>query len=240
MYNNNKIIAIIPARSGSKGLPRKNILDLCGKPLIAWSIDTAKESAYLDRVIVSTDSEEIANIAKNYDCEVPFIRPKELASDTASSIDVILHAINHFENNNEYFDYILLLEPTSPLRTVEDIDNPIKNLIDNKDAESLVSVAKQESAHPEFSVIITKNGLIQPFINKKKMEAKRRQDLKEAFYFEGTIYLSKVSAIKIKKSFYHDKTLPYIVERYKALEIDEINDLICAEALMKWKKEAYK
>ena len=116
-----KIIAIIPARGGSKGLPRKNILPLAGKPLIAWTIEQAKQSRYIDKVVVSTDDNEIAEISKKYGAEV-VERPKELAMDESPTIDALLYTINWFENNNEYFDMIVLLESTSPLRDVEDID----------------------------------------------------------------------------------------------------------------------
>ena len=133
MYKNKTILGIIPARGGSKGLPGKNILDIAGKPLIVWTIERAINSKYLDRVIVSTDDSEIAEISKKYGAEVPFTRPEELAEDTTPMMDVIFHALDFFKSKNMAFDYIALFEPTSPLRKINDIDNAIKQLIDNEE-----------------------------------------------------------------------------------------------------------
>lgn len=238
MYKHKKILAIVPARGGSKGIPKKNIKMLCGKPLIFWSINAGKRSKYIDKLIVSTDSLEIAEVAKQFHAEVPFIRTAELASDTASSIDVIINALDFLAARNEKFDYVLLLEPTSPLRTVEDIDLAIERLLSNKIAKSIVSVAKTESSHPAFCVTIDKDGLAKPFL-KKDIKHVRRQELDEVYYLDGTLYFSEVDFLREKKTFYHDKTLIYVVERYKYLEVDEEMDLVCIEALMNWKKEAY-
>jgi len=122
MYKGKKILALIPARGGSKGLPGKNIKPLLGKPLIAWTIEQAKASKYVDRVVVSTDDDEIAEVAIRYGAEVPFLRPKELARDDSPTIDAILHALDFFSDKGERFDLLALLEPTSPLRDSEDID----------------------------------------------------------------------------------------------------------------------
>ena len=127
MLNGKTILAIIPARGGSKGIPRKNIKPLAGKPLIAWTIEEAKKSKYIDRLILSSEDEEIIRIAKKWGCEVPFVRPKEFAEDETSGIEPILHAI---ETLSEKYDYVCLLQPTSPLRTVNDIDGCIKKCID--------------------------------------------------------------------------------------------------------------
>ena len=122
MYNNKKILAIIPARGGSKGLPGKNIKPLCGKPLIGWSIEQAQASEYIDEIFVSTDSSEIAAVAESFGVKVPFLRPSELATDTSPSSAFVLHTINYYRSKGHEFDYILLLEPTSPLRKKGDID----------------------------------------------------------------------------------------------------------------------
>jgi len=138
MYKDKKILALIPARGGSKGLPRKNIKPLLGKPLIAWTIEQSLASKYLDKVVVSTEDKEIAEISKKYGAEVPFIRPKELAKDDTPSIDVVLHAIDFLEKK-ELFNIIVLLQPTSPLRTISDIDNSIEFLF-SKNAQAIISV----------------------------------------------------------------------------------------------------
>ena len=142
MINGKTVIAIIPARGGSKGLPGKNIKPLCGKPLIAWSIEAGLASQYIDEVMVSTDSEEIANIAREFGASVPFLRPVELASDTATTLDAVKHVIEYYENEcNRYFDYIVLLEPTSPLREKDDLDMMLEkiSLID-ADFDAIVSL----------------------------------------------------------------------------------------------------
>lgn len=240
MYLNKKFLAIIPARGGSKGLPGKNIRLLNGKPLIAWSILAAKKSKYLDRVIVSTDSEEIATVAQQWGADVPFLRPAELATDTTSSIDVILHAIDTLAAGGagETFDYIVLLEPTSPLRTVTDIDAAIERLLSHHGAEAIVSVAKAEASHPQFHLRIGTSSFIEPFMG-EEIKHLPRQKIADVYFPEGTIYISSIFALRAKHAFYHNRTLAYVVQRYQQLEIDEEMDLVCAEALMKHKKEQY-
>jgi len=233
----NKIIAIIPARGGSKGLSRKNIKPLLGKPLIAWTIEQAKESKYFDRIIVSTDSEKIAEISEKSGVEVPFLRPKELARNESPTIDAIMHAISWFEERGEYYDMVVLLEPTSPLRDVEDIDKCIGLLLNNKKARAIVSVAKSEITHPEFNVVINKNNFIRKTDGSTNFSVLRRQDLRDVFFFDGSIYISYTDTLKQKKGFYHELTLAYVVPKYKYHEIDELSDFICVEALMKAKIE---
>lgn len=137
MYKGKRILAIIPARGGSKGLPGKNIRELCGKPLIAWSIEHAQKSKYVDEIFISTDSQEIADVAENYGAPCPELRPAELARDTAPSSEFIVYTLNKMKNENNPFDYFILLEPTSPLRDVEDVDKSIEMLIDSPESESL-------------------------------------------------------------------------------------------------------
>lgn len=238
MYHNKKFLAIIPARGGSKGLPGKNIRSLNGKPLIAWSIHAAQKSRYLDRTVISTDSDEIASVARQWGADVPFLRPAALATDTASSIDVILHVLDALAAQGETYDYVVLLEPTSPLRTAADIDAAIEQLLSNSSAEAIVSVAKAEASHPQFHVKIGAAGFLEPYLG-GEIKHVPRQKIADAYFPEGTIYISSVSALRSKCAFYHDKTLPYVVQRYQQLEIDEEMDLVCAEALMKYKKEYY-
>jgi len=227
------ILAVIPARGGSKGLPRKNILPLSGKPLIAWSIEAAKESQYIDKFIVSTDDKEIADVAKLYDCEIPFLRPDYLALDDTPSSDVIIHSIEYFAKKNIHFDYFILLEPTSPLRNSQDIDRAMEILNANREkADSIVGVSKVEAAHPVFDVRINATGLIEPY-KCKNFELFKRQDIEPLYFFEGTIYISDTKVFLKQKSFYHERSMPYNVPRWKSLEIDNMLDLLIAETLIK-------
>lgn len=234
MYKNKKILGIIPARVGSKGLPNKNIRILNGKPLIAWSIEEAQKSKYIDKLIVSTDGNEIAEIARSYGVDVPFMRPKELATDIAKSEDVLIHAINYLKKKGENFDYLVLIEPTSPLRTVDDIDKPLEILIDHNEAKAIVSVAPLEASHPEFTVTIQENGLIKPYLGSSRIESKRRQDLDDVYFFEGTIYISHIPTFEEIKGFYHELTLAYVVNIFKSFEVDKEKDVVIIEALMKY------
>ena len=146
MFNNNRILAIIPARGGSKGIPHKNIIDLCGKPLVAYTIDAALNSKYIDYVMVSTDDEKIADVAKAYGAKVPFMRPAVLASDTAKTLDTILYSIKKLSDMGEEFLDFVLLQPTEPLRISNDIDAAIEKYYENN-RQSLVSVSEVDD-HP--------------------------------------------------------------------------------------------
>jgi CMP-N-acetylneuraminic acid synthetase len=234
MYKNRKILAIIPARGGSKGLPNKNIKDLCGKPLISYTINSAKNSIYLDEVVVSSDSQEIIDIAKKYGANTPFIRPKELATDTATSIDVVIHTINFYKDKlNQDFDYIILLEPTSPLREDDDIDNMIKLLIDNEDKyDSLCSIG-EIGEHPSIVKKIVNNNL-EPYCKNLELTS-RRQDNKPAYFPYGVGYLTKVKGIFLEKTFYTKRNYFYKIKRHQCYEIDDIYDFLAIENIMKYK-----
>ena len=232
MINGKRVLAIIPARGGSKGLPRKNIMDLAGKPLIVWSIEAAKESQYIDRCIVSTDDKEIATLSRKYGGDVPFMRPAEYALDQTSSMDVIEHAIEHLEALGQTFEYTILLEPTSPLREKQDIDQALRILEDNRDsAAAIVGVCKSESGHPAFSATINSAGLLKPFQG-EAFRVLRRQDITDLYFFEGTIYISDTNHLLNTKSFYTKKTMPYIVPRWKSIEIDDLYDIIIAASVI--------
>lgn len=233
MYKKKRILGVVPARGGSKGLPGKNIRSLNGKPLIAWTIQAGLKSKYLDKVIVSTDSPKIAAVAEKWGALVPFLRPKILSTDKAKSIDVLFHALQFLKERGDEYDYIIMLEPTSPLREVGDIDRSIEMLMRNKvGAVSIVGVSQVEAAHPAFDVTIDQHGLISPYLGDFK-KAGRRQDLSALYFFEGTVYVSLVPELLKRKSFYHDKTLSYVVPRWKSLEIDDLIDLLCAETILK-------
>lgn len=234
MYQNKTFLAIIPARSGSKGLPNKNIKELCGLPLIAWSIKAGLESKYIDKVVVSTDSHEYAEIAKSYGAEVPFLRPKELSLDTSTTFESIKHTIDFYKNKlRQEFDYIVLLEPTSPLRETHDVDNAIKTLFSNQEAVSIVGVCKSESQNPAFLVKLQQHSqLIEGYIN-KNFAPIRRQDIEEYYFFEGTLYISKTDSLIQNQNFYHKNTMGYVVPKWKSLEVDDEDDFLMIETMMK-------
>jgi CMP-N,N'-diacetyllegionaminic acid synthase len=233
MIHNKKIIAIIPARGGSKGLPRKNILDLCGRPLIAWTIEKALGSRYIDKVVVSTEKQEIAEISKQYGAQV-VERPEELARDDSPTIDAIMHVINWFEKRGDYFDIIILLEPTSPLRKEKDLNNAIGLFIENIDrADSLVSVGEVHLENPHITKKI-ENGYVKPLIEIGK-KVHQRQQLPKVYFPYGVIYLALTIALKKYKTFYLERTIPYFIERWQNYEIDDIYDFICIEAILRYR-----
>ena len=232
MYNNKKILAIIPGRGGSKGLPGKNIKPLSGKPLIGWSIEQAKASHYIDEIFVSTDSPEIAAVAESFGVKVPFLRPSELATDTSPSSAFVLHTINYYRSKGHEFDYILLLEPTSPLRKKGDIDNCISLL--KEDTISVVSLGEVHTEHP-FIVKTIKNNKINPFIEDAK-KVTQRQELSKAYFPYGVSYLVKTSYFEKEKLFYSELSIPYFIERWQNYEVDDIYDFLCIETILNYKK----
>lgn len=230
MYKGRTILGLIPARGGSKGFPRKNIGQLLGKPLIAWVIEGALASKYLDRLIVSTDDDEIVEISKKYGAEVPFMRPKELATDEAIRIDVVSHTINWIQKNNKFYDLLMLLQPTSPLRTSEDIDRAIE-LLFSKKAKAVVSVCEAEH-HPYWSNTLPKNGCMENFI-KPEIMSKNRQQLPLFYRLNGAIYLAYCDYIENQRSFFGKETFAYIMPQGKSIDIDNEVDFKLAEILMK-------
>ena len=205
MINKKKILGIVPARAGSKGIKNKNLIKVNGYPLIYWPIKAFKKSKYVDQFILSSDSKKISKCANEYGCDTPFLRPKSLSKDKSSSIDVVLHALNFFKKKKLIFDYIVLLEPTSPLTTYKDIDNALQYLYKNRDiGDSIVSASQNLNYHPDFNFKIKKNKLISL---KKKLYAKRRQDLSKMYFFDGSLYISKVSSIYKKKNILSQKNI---------------------------------
>lgn len=226
-----KIIAIIPARGGSKGIPRKNIKLLCGKPLIAYTIEAALSSKLIDRVVVSTEDEEVAEISKKYGAKV-IRRPEELARDDSPMIDAIMHVINYFKERDERFDIVVLLEPTSPLRKEDDLDNAMGLFLRNSDrADSLVSLGEVHLENP-YIVKKVENGFVRPHIQ-LRTPYYQRQQLPKVYFPYGVVYLSKVDTLQRYKTFYQERTIPYFIERWQNYEIDDIYDFICVEAILK-------
>ena len=227
----NRILGIIPARGGSKTIPKKNIRPLLGKPLIAYTIEVTLKSDLLDRVIVSSDDEETIEIAKKYGAEVPFVRPKELALDTTPMVPVLQHAVNFLEEReNIKFDYVLLLQPTAPLRLVEDINNALNKLIETG-ADSVISVCQVDSFHPILMKRI-ENDLILPFCIEEK-EGTRRQDYRPPAYMRnGAIYAVKRDVLMNEGSLWGEISRPYIMPPERSVGIDNELDFKLVEILL--------
>jgi CMP-N,N'-diacetyllegionaminic acid synthase len=233
MYRDKTTLALIPARGGSKGLPHKNLLPLAGKPLIAWTVEAALVSAHVDRVVVTTDDAEMAETARTAGADVPFLRPAELATDTSPSIDAVQHALDWLrDNEGQTFDYLALLEPTSPLRAQGDIDGAIALLAENDArADGVVSIGEVHVEHPSIVKRIGDDGYLAPYLDEAP-GITRRQDLGPAYFPYGVIYLVKVPELIATRSFYQDRTLPLLIERWQNYEIDDLYDLLCVEAVM--------
>jgi len=226
VYKNKTFLAIIPARGGSKRLPRKNILDLVDKPLITWSIEAGLNSKYIDKVIVSSDDNEILNISQKYGA-LTIKRPNTLASDTATTFDAIKHTI---ENTDKY-DYIVLLQPTSPLRDENHIDEAIE-LLEDKCADAVVSVCEMDHS-PLWSNTLPENGSMQGFL-KNEVLNKRSQDLENYYRLNGAIYICKTDRLLEEESFFLKKNIfSYIMGRKSSVDIDEKIDFKLAELLIK-------
>ncbi|BFU76849.1 acylneuraminate cytidylyltransferase family protein [Arcobacter sp. 15-2] len=233
MYKEKTFLAIIPARGGSKGLPGKNIKELCGKPLIAWSIEAGLKSKYLDEVVVSTDYEKIADIAKDYGANVPFLRPDNLANDTATSFDAVKHTIDYYKTElNKEYDYIVLLEPTSPLREDNDIDKIIEKILKFEDRfDSIISIGEVHE-HPSIMKKTVNHTLVQYW---KDLEmSTRRQDNDIAFFPYGVAYVVKMEAFLEEKTFYTNRNTYFEIKRYQCYEIDDIYDFLAIENIMKF------
>ena len=221
------MISIIPARGGSKGLPGKNILPLCGKPMIAYTIEAAKQSKYIDHVIVSTDDQKIAEIALQYGAEVPFLRPDFLASDTAQAVDNYIYTIERLSKEwNTPIEEFVVLQPTSPLRIAEDIDGAIEMFMEKK-ADSVISYTPE--AHPvRWHKYLDENNA---FVDIFDTTIANRQDLKTSYYPNGAIYVFRFSMIKERK-YYTDKSYGFIMPRVRSVDIDYKEDFDYVEFLM--------
>ncbi len=229
MYSQKRFLAIIPARSGSKGLKDKNIRMLNGKPMIAYTIESAIESNIFDDIVVSTDSEIYADIAIKYGADVPFLRPDYLSSDEATTNDVIEHTIRELEKLGKIYDYFMILQPTSPLRTIEDIIGAVKLLFE-KNANSVVSVCETEHS-PLYMNVLDETLSMDNFLSQNVKS--RRQELPKYYRLNGAIYLCKLDYFLEYKNLYKEKSYAYIMENKRSIDIDDELDFLIAETLMK-------
>lgn len=228
-------LAIIPARSGSKGLKDKNIKKLCGIPLIGYSIKAAHDSQLFSHVMVSTDSQHYAEVAKECGAEVPFLRSESLAQDKSSSWDVVKEVVRKYEERGVLFDTLTLLQPTSPMRNSEDIIGAFKTF-NEKEANSVVSVCEVDHS-PLWSNILDENNSMINFADKTRVNS-NRQMLPTYYRLNGAIYLMKVSVLWNIEDLYANKCYAYIMSRKKSVDIDSIEDFEYAEYLLN--KKTYK
>jgi CMP-N,N'-diacetyllegionaminic acid synthase len=236
MINGLSVVAIIPARGGSKGLPGKNIREICGKPLIAWSIEQALESEFVDVVLVTSDCTEIVKVAEEYGAQVPFLRPAELAADDSSTVDVVVHAHDYYSKSlSMNFDYSVLVEPTAPIREKRDIDSMVQKLDSLKNQyDSIVSIG-EVSEHPSIMKVCDGDDLKALFPDMEK--GSRRQDYDAVFWPYGGLFVNKTDIMIREKSLYSKRLTFHKLKRYQCCEIDDLQDFVHTEALMRheWK-----
>ena len=233
MYKDYPIMVVICARGGSKGVPGKNTRLLNGKPLITYTIEQAKKFSWADRIVVSTDDKEIKEVAEQYGVKVPFLRPRELATDTISVIPVIIHAVRKAEDYwKEHYDIVVNLSPTSPLRTVKDIELAVKTLVEVPDTESVFSVC-ESNKNPYFNMYEMDSMGYVTLSKRIKESAARRQDTPKVYLQNGSIYAVWKKILFEKKNFDTDKTRIYIMPEECSVDIDSGLDFEFAEFLMK-------
>lgn len=225
MIDGKKVLAVIPARGGSKGVPRKNIRIVAGKPLIAWTIEEARQSKYIDRLVLSSEDKEIIEVARSWGCEVPFVRPRELAQDETPGIAPVLHAIEAIPE----FDIVILLQPTSPLRSAADIDGCLDRMVE-AGAKACVSVVEAEQ-NPCWMFTLGTDGSMRPAVPGGNEHA-RRQELPTYFLLNGAVYAADCDWLKRSRTFTADQTVGYPMSPEHSLDIDSEQDLEYLKSLL--------
>jgi CMP-N,N'-diacetyllegionaminic acid synthase len=226
-----RTVAIIPARGGSKGVPRKNIRFVNDFPLISYSIKAALNSKQIQDVFVSTEDKEIAEVSEKFKAKI-IPRPMELAQDKSSTIDVIIHAVKYLTQKGMKPDNVILLQPTSPLRTSEDIDKAMEIFLNNE-CDSVISVVEME--HPPYWCYKLTNKFMEPLFGEEYL-SKRRQDLPKTFSPNGAIYIAKPSIIEKYKGFDTPRSIPYLMSNERSMDIDSEFDLQLVDFIMKQHK----
>ena len=227
MSNLTNTLGLILARGGSKGIPRKNLKLLAGKPLIAWTIEAALQSQQLSSIVVSTDDPEIAQVAQHWGADIPFLRPTELAQDDTPSIKPVLHALAELP----HIDSVMLLQPTSPLRTATDIDMCIA-LAHEHNASSVVSVTESAN-HPYWTYQLDAECKLSKFLDQPTVT--RRQDLPLAYALNGALYFASASWLKRYKTFVTEETVAYVMPKERSVDLDTYLDWYFAEWLFQEK-----
>ncbi|MFB6345528.1 MAG: cytidylyltransferase domain-containing protein [bacterium] len=224
-----KVLGVVPARGGSKGVSRKNVREVAGKPLIAWTIEQAAEAVHLDRSIVSTEDDEIANVAREYGGEVPFTRPRRLAKDDVPSTKPIVHALDQLE---ESFDWVVKLHPTTPLRTADDIDQFLE-FFEEHDAPACVSVTEPETS-PYWMFEMGTGNVLEPLFE-DEFEI-QRQDLDQIYAVNGAMYAADVGWLRENRTFYSDATVGFEMDREHSLDIDDCFDLKVCDLILRHRR----
>lgn len=227
MYDQHRVLALIPARGGSKGVPGKNIKELGGRPLIAYTIVAALGSRYVDDVVVTTDDERIAKVAKDFGARVPFMRPAEFALDSSATIECVVHARDELLRQGERYDCLVLLQPTSPLRDSDDIDEAIEVFVGHG-CEGVVSVSPAE----QNPILIRSKdawGRLSPLLNTSSTV--RRQDMPEYYCVNGSIYVNRIDDLSLDTSL-NDNPIGYVMRGACAIDIDTIEDFKEAERII--------
>lgn len=233
MIQGRRVLAIIPARGGSKGVPRKNVRSLAGKPLIAWTVEEAKKSQYVDRLIVSSEDAEIIRTAEEYGCEAPFVRPAELAADATPGIDPVLHALDALP---EHYDLVVLLQPTSPLRTVEDIDGCIHRCVEDN-TPFCVSVTDVDK-HPFWMFTLPDNHVLQPLLAVDgEARNRRRQELPSVYVLNGAVYVADTQQLQQQRTFVTADTAGYVMPKDRSADIDTETDFLLCDILLRKRHE---
>jgi N-acylneuraminate cytidylyltransferase len=226
MIAGGRVLGLIPARGGSKGVPRKNLRELGGKPLLQWTVEVARDSRYIDRLVLSTDDDEIARLGESLGLDVPFRRPASASSDEASARNVIEHALDYL---GESFDYVVYLQPTSPFRAVSDIDGCLA-LLAGSTADTCVSVA-ESPAKPEWLFFIGADSHLRPALGSPPRL--RRQELQVAYELNGAVYVARVAAYRRSGTFLTERTLPWIMPGDRSIDLDEPSDFERAEDMLR-------
>ena len=232
MVNDRKVLAVIPARGGSKGVPRKNIRPLAGKPLLAWSIEAAGGSRYIDRLVLSSDDAEIIRVAREAGCEVPFVRPAELARDDTPGIEPVLHTLEMLPG----YDYVVLLQPTSPFRTAADIDRCIETCA-AKGAPACVSVTHPDKS-PFWMYTLDGETRMTPILPPPEGFF-RRQDLPQVYALNGAVYVAETEWLLKNRTFITEETLGCVMSKENSVDIDTEQDLAFCEFLLGSRAQSY-
>jgi CMP-N,N'-diacetyllegionaminic acid synthase len=225
MIHGTKVLAVIPARGGSKGLPGKNIRDLAGKPLVAWTIEAAQASRCIDRLILSSNDDEIVQVARRWGCDVPFVRGEDLATDEATTVDVVLDSLRRCPG----YDWVVVLQPTSPLRTSGDIDSCLLECLD-QDASVGVSVC-EATVSPYWMFSRDGQGQLQTLLPMPQ-GATRRQDLPRTYQLNGALYVAKCGWLQANPKFITPKTYAYVMPQQRSIDIDDEVDFRLAELML--------
>ncbi|MEL6714570.1 MAG: acylneuraminate cytidylyltransferase family protein [Planctomycetota bacterium] len=230
MIDGRRVLALVPARGGSRGLPRKNVLPLGGRPLIAWTVEAALGCPLIDRVVLSTDDEEIAAAGRAAGCDVPFERPAPLATDTAATIDVALHALDALEAGGDAYDVLVLLQPTSPLRTSDDLTGALETLR-SSGAPSVVSVVRSP-VRPHWMFRHAPSEPLDPVVSEDERPARRQDQEGEYVVLNGAVYVTDVDELRRERRFVTTRTVGFPMPPERSVDVDTAADLARADALL--------